>query len=104
MASRAQWSEQHAITRFQMRAGGNSGARTPVRQRMHVAENAGVQGGDTAWREGCLDARGTGAAPSISTGRTFSPNPESSCLSSYAPRTAAPLAEEERLGDAVPAR
>jgi len=45
---------------------GNCGARTRVQPAsMHVAEHARQQGGDAAWREGRLGARGTGAAPNM---------------------------------------
>ena len=45
---------------------GNCRARTRVQPAsMHVAEHARQQGGDAAWREGRLGARGTGAAPNM---------------------------------------
>jgi hypothetical protein len=50
---------------------------------------------------GCSLARGWAERAS---GLRTRPNPESSCLSASAPRTAAPSAGEERLGDAVLAR
>eukprot|EP00290_Baffinella_frigidus_P019927 CAMPEP_0180195958 /NCGR_PEP_ID=MMETSP0987-20121128/3863_1 /TAXON_ID=697907 /ORGANISM="non described non described, Strain CCMP2293" /LENGTH=306 /DNA_ID=CAMNT_0022150831 /DNA_START=713 /DNA_END=1631 /DNA_ORIENTATION=+ len=62
---------------------------------MHTEERAQGAG------MGCSLARGWAERAS---GLRTRPNPESSCLSASAPRTAAPSAGEERLGDAVLAR